>query len=77
MALQEGERDRRVDGGEDGGGAGPEAVEQAAQAVGERDPLGDEVVAGAQEGAQGLDVVAAGHERAEEVAVVRRMSASR
>ena len=41
VALHEGERDRRIDVGEDHGGAGPEAFQQAAQAVGQADALGD------------------------------------
>ena len=55
IALKEGQGDRRVDIGEDGGGAGPEAVEQGAQAVGEGDALGDQIVAGADQRAQSLD----------------------
>ena len=49
VALEEGERDRRVDVGEDPRGAGPEGVELRAQLVGERDPLLDQVLAGARQ----------------------------
>ena len=52
IAGEEGEGDRRVDVGEDGGGAGPEALEQRAELIGERDALGDEIVAAAHERAQ-------------------------
>jgi hypothetical protein len=45
IAADEGERDRAVDGSEDGGCAGPEAFEQAAKLIGKSDALGDEVVA--------------------------------
>ena len=37
VAGEERERNRRVDVGEDGGGAGPEALEQGAQLIGERE----------------------------------------
>ena len=69
VAAQEGERDRAVDIGEDGGGAGPEPLEQAAQLVGQGDARGDQVVAAAHQRAQGLDRVRARGERAEAVAV--------
>ena len=41
VALQEGERDRAVDLGEDLGGAGPERVELGAQLVGQPNASGD------------------------------------
>src|SRR4051794_15723504 len=69
IALQEGERDRAVDGREEGAGAGPEAVEQAPQLVRERDALRDQVVAAADQGAQGLDLARAGLERSEAMTV--------
>src|SRR6185503_11183800 len=69
VSQQEGQRDRRVDVGEDGCGAGPEAIEQAAQAVGQSQPFGDEIVAGSGQRAQSLDLVGAGFERAEAVTV--------
>jgi len=69
IAADEGECDRAVDGGEDMGGAGPEAVEQAAQLVGERGALGDEIVAAAHERAQGSDIVGGRHERSEAMPV--------
>ena len=50
-------------------GAGPEAVQQATQAVGQGDPPGHQLVATADQGAQRLDLVPAGRERAEAVAV--------
>ena len=68
-AGEEGKRDRSIDVGEDGGRARPEALEQAAELVGQADAGGDEVVAAAHECAQRLDHVADGRERAEAVAV--------
>ena len=69
ITLGEGERDRAVDVGEDGGGAGPEALEQAPELVGQGDPLGDQVIAAAHQRAQRPDLVRAGRERAEAVAI--------
>ena len=68
-AGEEGERDPAVDIGEDRGGAGPEALEEAAELVGQTDAAGDEVVAAAHERAQGLDLVGDGRERPEAMAV--------
>ena len=51
VTSNEGERDRAVDGGEDGGCAGPEPLKQAAQLVAEGDALGDEIVAASHQGA--------------------------
>src|SRR3954453_4173603 len=58
VALQEGQRDGRVQVGKQRGGAGPEAVELGAQPVGLLDAAGDEVLAGAGERAQRLAGVA-------------------
>jgi hypothetical protein len=69
IALHEGERDGAVDVGEGCRGAGPEAVQQAAQAVGQADALGDQIVATADQGAQRLDLVGAGRQGPEAVAV--------
>jgi hypothetical protein len=68
-AAEKCQRDPAVDLGEDGGGAGPEALEQAPEPVGEADAGGDEVVAAAGEGAQRLDLVGDGRERREAMAV--------
>ena len=57
IAGEEGQGDGRVDVGEDGGGAGPEALEQGAELIGEGDAVGDEVVAAADEGAQRAGLV--------------------
>src|SRR5207247_10196070 len=56
-AGEERERDGRVDVGEDGDGAGPEALQQGAELVGEGDALGDQVVSRANERAQRSDLV--------------------
>src|SRR5713101_1670725 len=69
VAVEEGERDRRIDVGEDGGCARPEALEQRAQLVGERDALLDEVVAGANECPQGARLVGERLQRTEPVSV--------
>src|SRR5690606_11415771 len=65
IAAHEGERDRAVDVGEDDSGAGPEAVEQAAQLVGQTDALSDQLVTTAGQGAQSLRRVGAGGEGTE------------
>ncbi len=57
VALEEGERDRRVDVSEDGASAGPEAVEQRPELVRDRHPLGHQVVAGADDSTQSPDLV--------------------
>ena len=57
VAVEEVERDGRVDIGEDRGGPGPELVEQPAQLVRERDTLTDEVIAQAAEVAEGFGLV--------------------
>jgi hypothetical protein len=69
VAADEGECDRAVDGGEDSSGAGPETFEQGATLVGERDPLGDQVVAPSDQGPRRLDVVRSWHKASEGVAV--------
>jgi len=53
VAPQERERDGAGDVGEDGLGAGPEAVQQGPQLVAGSDPLVDQVVAAAHRGTQG------------------------
>ena len=63
VAFEEGERDRRVDVGEDLLGAGPEGVELGAQLVGERDSLLDQVLAGAGQRLERLRLVAVGLEQ--------------
>jgi hypothetical protein len=69
IALEEGERDRTGEIAEDPRGAGPEALEHAAQLVGQRDARPNEVVAAAHQGAQRLDRVGLGRERAQAVAI--------
>ena len=51
------------------GGAGPEALQQGAQLVGQGDAGADQVVAAAHQAAQGLDRVGLGRERAQAMAV--------
>lgn len=69
VALHEGERDCRIDVGEDGSGAGPKAVEQRAELVRERDALGDEIITSANERTKSLQGVGLRREWAEAVAV--------
>ena len=69
VAGEEGEGDRGVEVGEDGGGAGPEALEQGAQPIGERHALGDEIVAAAHEGAQGAGLIGGGAQGWEAMAI--------
>jgi hypothetical protein len=69
VAGEEGERDGRVDVGEDRSRPGPEALEERAQLIGEGDTLGDEVVAAAHERAQGARIVGGRTQRPEPVAV--------
>ena len=69
IALEEGERDRAGGIGEDPGGAGPEALQQAGQLIGQGDAGPDQVVAAAHQAAQGFDGVGLGRERAQAVAV--------
>ena len=57
VALEEGERDGRIDVGEDGGGPGPEALEQRAELVREGYARGDQVVSRPDEGAERPDLV--------------------
>jgi hypothetical protein len=65
----EGERDRAVDGGEDGDSARPEAFEQAAKLIGEGDALGKQVVAAADQGPQRLNLIGGGHQGTEAVPI--------
>jgi len=69
VALQEGERDRRGQVGEDAGGARPETIEQGLQAVAERDPLADQVVATANQSLEGPDRIGGRGQGTEPVAV--------
>jgi len=69
IAGEEGQRNGRVDVGKDGRGAGPEALEQGAELIGERDALGDEGVAAAHERAQGAGVVGGRTQRGEAMAI--------
>jgi len=67
--VEEGEGDGAVDVGEDGHGARPEAVQEAAELVGELNAGGDQIVAGAHGRAQGTRLVGRGAQGAEAVAV--------
>ncbi len=58
VALDEGQRDRRVDVGEDGASAWPERLQQATQLVGQLHPSGQQIVASTHQRAQGEDLVA-------------------
>ena len=69
VGVEEVEGDRGVDGGEDHRRAGPEAVEQGAQLIGQLDAGGDQVIAGAYGGAQRLGRVGRRAQGAEAVAV--------
>ena len=69
VAGEEGERDRGIHVGEDGRGAGPEALEEGAELIGEGDALGDEVIAAADEGAEGAGLIGEGQQGAEAVAI--------
>ncbi len=69
IATEEGQGDGRVDVGEDGGGPGPEPLEQGAELIGEGDALGDEIVPTAYEGAQGTRVVRGRPPRPEAMAI--------
>jgi hypothetical protein len=72
VVLEEGQRDRAVEGGEELRGSGPDAVEFGAQLVGQRDARMDEVLMGAGERAQRARGVAVRLERAEAMAVGAR-----
>jgi hypothetical protein len=65
IAGEESQRDRRVDVGENGRGAGPEALEEGAQLIGEGDALRDEGVAAAHERTQGARLVRGRAQRGE------------
>ena len=69
VALHEGQGDGRMEIGENGHGAGPEALQQAAQSIGQADALGDQVVTAAHQGTRRLDVVRTGPERSAAMAV--------
>jgi hypothetical protein len=69
VALQKGQRDRRVDVGEDTGGARPESFELGAQLVGERDASLHEVFAGTGKGLERLGLLGVGDECAEAVVI--------
>ena len=69
VAGEEGQGDGGIDVGEDHGGAGPEALEQGAQLIGERHALGDEVIAAPDEGPQGAGLVGERLQRAEAMAI--------
>ena len=69
VAREEGQGDRGIHVGEDGRGAGPEALEEGAQLVGEGDALGDEVIAAADESAEGPGLIGEGLQGAEAVAI--------
>src|SRR5438093_6338384 len=69
VAIEEGKGDRRVHLGEDGGRARPEALEQRAQLVGERDTLMDQVVPGAHQGPQRASLIGKRPKGTEAVAV--------
>src|SRR5207247_4530761 len=66
---EEGQRDGRVDVGEDDRGARPEALEERAELIGDGDALSDEVVAAAHEGPQRARVVRGRAQRGEAVAI--------
>ena len=53
----------------DGRRPGPEALEQGAQLIGERDTLGDQVIAGAHQRSQRLDRIPRGRQAAEPMCV--------
>src|SRR5437660_6211451 len=69
VAGKEREGDRRVDVGKDFRRAGPEALEERAKLVGERDALGDEIVPAAHEGAQRARVIGGRAQGSEAMAV--------
>ena len=75
VALEERERDGRVHVGEDGASAGPEAVEQCAQPVREREALVDQVIARPYQSARAWSRRTA-EETPEAMSSVRRTSAS-
>ena len=76
VALEERERDRRVDLGEQTGRAGPEALQLGAQLVGQRDARLDQVLAGARERPDRLGLVASGTSARKRCASVRASSQS-
>ena len=69
VALDEGQRDRRVDVGEDRGCAGPERLQQGAQLVGQLHSGSHQIVATAHQSAQCENLVALRRQGLEAVAV--------
>lgn len=69
IAREEREGDRRVDVGKDGGGPGPESLEQGAELIRERYPLGHEIIAAAHEGTQRACFIRRRMQRTEAVAI--------
>jgi hypothetical protein len=69
VAGGEGERDRRVDVGEDLGSAGPEGLKEASELIGQRHALGNQLVSGAHERPQCANLIALRFERPEPMAV--------
>jgi hypothetical protein len=69
IAIEEGEANRRVDGGKDRCSSGPEGVQQAAQLIGQGATLSHQVVACAKESTQSLDLVGGWVERGEAMAI--------
>jgi len=69
VGVEEGEGDGAVEGGEDRYGPGPEALQQAAELIGELAASGDQIVAGADGGTQRLGAVGGSAQRPEAVAV--------
>ena len=63
VALQEGQRDRRVDLAEDRRRPGPEALELGPQLVGQGHPVADQVGAGAAQRPQGDGLIRVGPQR--------------
>ena len=69
VAGEEGQRDRRVDLGEDDRGPRPETLEEGAELIGEGDALGDKLLPAAHEGAHRPRLVRGGMQRPEALAV--------
>ncbi len=69
IAGEERQGDRGIDVGKDASGAGPDALEEGAQLIGQRHALGDEIVAAAHEGPQGARVIRRRLQGAETMAV--------
>jgi len=69
IAADEGKSDRAVDSSKDSSSTGPEAVEQAAQLVGESSPLVDEIIPAAHQHPQCANIVGDGTERTEPMSI--------